>query len=74
MTSDLPAEYTERDLQNARTKGQIVGWIQGGAVGIGGFMVVGMLGWIPTIAVVGVGGYVLYKVLAAPKRAPSDES
>jgi len=27
-----------------------------------------VIGWIPTLAVVGVGGFVLYKLFSGPKR------
>lgn len=55
--------YTKKDLQNAETKGQIVGWLQGGAVVVGGWLVVGLIGWIPTILALGGVGYVGYKLL-----------
>jgi hypothetical protein len=65
--SNLPGIYSQKDVENARTKGQLVGWLQGGAVGVGGMLLLGVIGWIPTLAVVGVGGFVLYKLFAGPK-------
>ncbi len=55
--------YTKKDLQNAETKGQIVGWLQGGAVVVGGWLVVGLIGWIPTVLALGGIGYVGYRLL-----------
>jgi hypothetical protein len=56
--------YTQRDLENARTKGQLIGWVQGaGAVVVLG-LALKLLGWIPLVAVVGVGGYLVYRALA----------
>ncbi|NQV71764.1 hypothetical protein HQ496_01475 [bacterium] len=54
------AVYTREQIENARTKGQLMGWIQGAAsVGILMFLLQ-FLGWIPLLliaAVVGFGGY-----------------
>jgi len=48
------AIYTREQLDNARTKGQIVGWVQGGvAVGVLMFALQ-FLGWIPLILVAGL--------------------
>ena len=60
--------YTKSDLENARTKGQLVGWVQGGAVVLAGGLLLSVLGWIPTLLVLGAGGFLLYKLTASPKR------
>jgi hypothetical protein len=61
--TDLVPRYTKVDLENARTKGQLVGWLQGAGVTFVLLMVVGLIGWIPAI-VVGVGAAaLLYKLL-----------
>jgi hypothetical protein len=50
-------------VENARTKGQLVGWLQGAGVMFVVLMVVGLIGWIPAI-VVGIGAAaLLYKLL-----------
>jgi hypothetical protein len=59
--------YTRTDLENARTKGQLIGWVQGGGIVLVGGLLLKFVGWIPTLAVIGVGGFLLYKLLA-PKR------
>ena len=66
--SNLPAPHNQQDVENARTKGQLVGWIQGGAVGVGGMVLLGYIGWIPTLAVLGIGGFVLYKLLSGSSK------
>jgi hypothetical protein len=54
---------THQELENARTKGQVIGWVQGaGAVVVFG-LVLNFVGWIPLIAIAGVGAYVGYRVL-----------
>ena len=66
---NLPAKiYTENDLTKAKSRGKIVGWIQGaGAVIVAG-MVLNLLGWIPTIVVVGGVGYLAYKLLSRSSK------
>ncbi|HKG95520.1 MAG TPA: hypothetical protein VKA84_26650 [Gemmatimonadaceae bacterium] len=61
--SDLVQRYTETDLQNARTKGQIVGWVQGGVAAFALLLVVGLIGWIPSILLLAVVAAVVYKLL-----------
>jgi hypothetical protein len=70
---NLPAKiYTETDLDRARRRGRWAGWVQGaGAVIVAG-IVLNVLGWIPTVLVVGAVGYLAYKLLSkAPKDDPS---
>jgi len=62
--------YSEDDLALARTKAKVIGWLQGGMVVVIGGMVLNVVGWIPALVIVGVVGYVAYKVLSKP----SDDS
>jgi len=66
---DLPDLYTKKDVDKARTKGELLGWIKGGVVGVVGMLLLGVIGWIPTLAVIGVGGFVVYKVFSGPKKS-----
>ena len=49
----LPDLYTDRDIEKARRRGKYVGWVQGGGavllLGVG----YSIIGWIPTIAILG---------------------
>ena len=50
MASHDLRQYSADDLQNARTKGQLVGWLQGGgAVALFVFLL-SFIGWIPLLA------------------------
>jgi hypothetical protein len=60
--------YTKSDVENARTKGQLVGWVQGGAVVLAGALLLSFIGWIPTLVVLGAGGVLIYKLMSSPKR------
>jgi len=66
--TDLPDVYTKKDVDHARTKGELVGWIKGGVVGVVGMLLLGFIGWIPTLVVMGVGGFVLYKVFSGSAK------
>jgi len=65
---DLPDLYTKKDVDRARTKGEVIGFIKGGVAGVAGVMLLGVIGWIPTIAVLGVGGFVVYKLFSGPSK------
>lgn len=58
--------YTKRDIQRARTSSKVIGWLQGGAAVLIGGMMLNIIGWIPALVIVGVVGYVAYKVLSKP--------
>ncbi len=62
---NLPVRYTEQDLEKAKKSGRFVGWIQGGAAVLVGGMVLNILGWIPTVLVVGGVAYLGYKVVTS---------
>lgn len=67
---NLPVRYTEQDVARAKKSGRFVGWIQGGAVVLAGGMVLNLIGWIPTVLVVGGVAYLGYRMLTRS----SDES
>ena len=61
--TDLVPRYTRTDLENARTKGQLIGWLQGAGVAFGVLLVVGLIGWIPAVLLAVGAAAVLYKLL-----------
>jgi hypothetical protein len=72
--TDLPAKiYDENDIARARRRGKLVGLVQGAGSVILVGIVLNMLGWIPTIAVTGLVGYVLYRILFGGSKDASDE-
>lgn len=69
MTKLVPGKmYTHMEVANARTRGQIVGWVQAGAVAIAGLFVLKLVGWIPALLVIGVVGVIAVKLLFGKKR------
>lgn len=61
--------YTDEDLQRARSRGKVIGWIQGGVGILAVGLILKLLGWIPTLIVAGVVVYVLYRLLGGGKDA-----
>ena len=59
--------YTDTDVSNARTKGQLIGWVQGAVVTFAGLWVLKLVGWIPMIIIIGVVGLLAAKVLFGKK-------
>jgi len=62
--------HTPTEVENARTKGQVIGWIQGAGVTIATIWVLKLVGWIPALLVVGVLGFVAFKLLFRRKTPP----
>ena len=60
--------YSKSDLEKARTKGQLLGWVQGGTVVLAGALLLSFIGWIPTLVVLGSGGLLIYKLMSSPKH------
>jgi len=58
---------TKQELENARTKGQVIGWIQGAGAVLALGLVIKFLGWIPTIVVGGAVIYLGYRLLGGGK-------
>jgi|JI10StandDraft_1071094.scaffolds.fasta_scaffold310694_1 hypothetical protein len=55
--------YTRTDLENAETKGQVIGWVQGA----GGLLVLGVVlkfvGLVPLLVVGGVAAFLVVRAL-----------
>jgi len=61
------AIYTHDQLENARTKGQVIGWVQGG-VAVGAlFFLLQFIGWIPLIAVASLLTFMGFKIASRKK-------
>jgi hypothetical protein len=59
---------SKQEVEKARTKGQVVGWIQGAGTVVVIGVVFSMVGWIPLIAIGGLGAYVAYRVVFGGKK------
>jgi MFS superfamily sulfate permease-like transporter len=51
--SDLQL-YSKTDLENARTKGQVIGWAQGAGTLLLFMLGMSVIGWIPMLIVIGI--------------------
>jgi len=68
MTENLPVKYTRTDLDNAKTKGQLIGWVQAGAVVLGGVLLLKAIGLIPVLLMVGAAAFIGYKVVTRKRE------
>ena len=55
--------YTREHLESARTKGQLIGWVQGAASAGVLMFLLQFLGWIPLLLVASVVGFAGYKFI-----------
>jgi hypothetical protein len=56
--------HSASELQNARTKGQVIGWIQGAGAMLLLSIAFSLIGWIPTILVGALVAFVVMKVVS----------
>ncbi len=61
--------YTKRQLDNARIKGQVKGWVQGAVSTFLFLLLLKFLGWIPAILILGLLGFMGYKIFTAGKNS-----
>ncbi|MEZ4587747.1 MAG: hypothetical protein R2909_15255 [Gemmatimonadales bacterium] len=59
----LMKTHTRQDLENARTKGQMIGLIQGAGAVVALGLVLKLVGWIPVLAVGAAVAYLGYRLL-----------
>ena len=56
-------EQRAKELERARTTGQVIGWIQGGIVAALGLVAWSFIGWSPVIAVAALAVYLVYRMV-----------
>jgi len=71
--NQLPEIYSQREIDKTRKRQRLLGRAEGvGAVIVAG-AVFNMVGWIPTILVIAVVGYGLFKLLSKNKKNSEEE-
>lgn len=71
---NLPEKiYTKKELERAKDTAQVVGWLQGAGVVVGGLILWNLLGWIPLLIVVVAVGWALVKLLGGGKEKEKDQ-
>lgn len=61
-------EQRAKELERARTTGQVIGWIQGGIVAALGLVAWSFIGWIPVIAVAALAVYLVYRMVFGGRK------
>ena len=63
---NLPDLYTQREVDRTRSRNRWLGRVEG-AVGVIAFgAIMNLLGWIPSLLVLAVVGYVVWRLLKKP--------
>ncbi len=62
--NSLVPVHTKQELENARTKGQVVGWLQGAGAMLLLGVVLKFVGWIPLLVVGAVGAYFVFRLVS----------
>lgn len=65
----LPELYSRQELDKARRRHRIVGRIEGIASAVAAGTIFSFLGWIPTVLVLGVAGYLFYRFVLKPRKS-----
>ncbi len=68
----LPDLYTQRELDKTRRRQRTLGRIEGVAAVVAAGAIFNLLGWIPTILVLGVVGYLIYRFVVKPRKSSDD--
>jgi len=63
--------FTQKQLDNARVRGQVKGWVQGAVSTFLFLLLLKFLGWIPAVIILGLIGFMGYKIFSAGKKAGS---
>ena len=69
----LPELYTQREIDKTRKRQRLMGRAEGGGAVIVAGAVFNFLGWIPTVLVIAVVAYGLYRLLAKSKSPKEEE-
>jgi hypothetical protein len=65
----LPELYSRQELDKARRRHRIVGRIEGIAGAVVAGTIFSFLGWIPTVLILGVAGYLIYRFVLKPRKS-----
>ncbi|MYC89712.1 MAG: hypothetical protein F4X22_16010 [Gemmatimonadales bacterium] len=65
----LPELYSRQEMDKARRRHRIVGRVEGIAAAVVAGTIFNFLGWIPTVLVLGVAGYLIYRFVLKPRRS-----
>lgn len=61
--------YTQEQLDTARDRSRVVGWIQGGLTTLAALLLLKMLGWIPLLILLAAAGYGGYRLFTKGKES-----
>ena len=70
---DLPELYSHREIDKTRRRHRLFGRIEGALAVVAFGAVMNLVGWIPSVLVLGIVGFVVWKLVSKSKSG-SDEA
>lgn len=61
--------YTQEQLDSARDRSRVVGWIQGGLTMLAAVLLLKMLGWVPLLVLLAAAGYGGYRLFTKGRKS-----
>ena len=69
MSKLVPGKlYSHTEVSSARTRGRLIGWVQGAVTTFAVLWLLKLVGWIPALIVIGVVGFLAFKLLFGKKE------
>jgi len=68
----LPQLHTQRDIEKARKRYRMLGRVEGAVAVVAFGAIMNLLGWIPSVLVVAIIGFVVWKLVSKVKSGSDD--
>lgn len=59
---------TKQELEDARTRGQVIGWLQGAGAVVALGLLLKIVGWVPLLVVGGAAAYLAWRMLGRKSK------
>jgi len=69
---NLPELHTQRDIEKARKRYRMLGRVEGAVAVVAFGAIMNLMGWIPSVLVVALVGFVVWKLVSKVKNGADD--
>lgn len=69
---NLPELFTQREIDKARSRHRWLGRVEGAGAVVAVGALASLINWIPSLLVIAVVGYVLWRLLSGSKKTPEE--